>query len=89
MGANRRKNPDESGARVGCTANDLHFFGGSARAIWVGFDTAQAQPIGIWVLHSLDHPADAKRAQSIGGIFDAFHLMPEIGEGKKNVIQRG
>ncbi len=41
------------------------------------------------MLFRLNHPADGKRAQRGGGVFDALHLQPQIGQGVEDLIQRG
>ena len=58
MGAGGRENTDKAGLGIGRTADDLHLFGATTGTVGKGFHPADAQAVGVRVLHSLDHPAD-------------------------------
>ena len=55
--------------RIWCTTNDLCF----AR---IGFHLTYAQFICVWVFFRMHNFADGKLCQSLGRVFDAFHLKP-------------
>ena len=73
VAAGRRKDALHAGARVGRAAHDLH------RAA-AGIDLAQAEPIGVGVLHGLDDIADHETLQGLGRVGDTFDLEPKHGE---------
>ena len=80
MGAGGGENADKAGFRIGRTADDLHFFGPATGAIGIGFHPADAQTVGVGVLHGLDHPADAESAQLCCGVRDPLNLQPKVGQ---------
>jgi hypothetical protein len=73
MGAGRREHALHAGARIGRAADDLD----DAAA---GIDLADAQAVGIGVLHGLDHVADDEGLQAAALSVDALDLEAEIGE---------
>ena len=83
------ENPNQAHARVRCTTHDLHFFTGGVRPVWPCFNPALAQPVGIGMLHRFDHPADAKRAQFVGWVFNAFNFQTKIGQRIEDVLEAG
>ena len=45
-----------------------------------GVDLADAQPVGVGMLHGLDDVADDEALQRLGRVGDAFDLEPEHGQ---------
>lgn len=85
---NRSKDADKAGAGVWRATNHLHLLHGAFGAIGPGGHTAQAQTIGIGVLHRFDHPANPKCTQLFRRIFNAFNLVAQIGQGVEDVVKR-
>ena len=74
MGANRRKNADQTGAGVGRAADHLNLDHGGAGTAGVGGDTAQAQAVGIGVGCGLDHLGNREGTQFFRWIINGFDL---------------
>ena len=62
-----------AGARIRCAADHGH------RAV-AGIDRADAQPVGVRVLHRLDHVRDAERRQRGAAVLDAFQFQADAGQ---------
>ena len=73
VAAGRGEDALHAGARVGRAAHDLDH----ARA---GIDLADAQAIGVGMLHGLDHMAHDEALQGFGRVGDALDLEAEHGE---------
>ena len=89
MRARRGKDPDKPGFRVRCAADDLHLLGPAAGAIGEGFYPADAQTVGIGVLHSLDYTTDAESAQLGRWVLDPLDLKAQIGQRVGQRVDRG
>ena len=88
MRAGRGEDAHEARPRIRRAADDLNFFRPAPGAVGEGLDPADPQPVGIGVLHRLDHPRDAEGAEFGRRVLDPLHLHPEIGQGGKDRIQR-
>jgi len=73
----RRKDADQPGPRIRRPADDLNLHRRLARSVGPGLDPAQAQAVGIGMLHRLDHPADGKGRQRGGRVLDPFHFQSQ------------
>ena len=75
--ADRREHALHAGARVGRAAHHLH-------DTLAGIDLADAQLVGVRVLHRFDHIADGEGRQVLGAVLDMLDLEPDHGEGARD-----
>ncbi len=82
VGPDRGVDGDQAGAGVGRAADDL-------LAAVPGVDLADAQAVGVGVLHRLDDAGDREGLQLRAGILDVLDLEAGHGHGVHHLIDRG
>ena len=80
-GTRRGKHRAQPGPRVGCAADD-------ARDPCAGIDLADAQPVGVGVLHRLQNMCHAECRQRRAGVGDALQLETDAGQPVRDGVQR-
>ena len=72
----------DAGPRVGGAADDLKLADG-------GQHLADAQLVGVRMLLGLEHVTDGEGREALGGVRDALDLEAEIGQGERDLVERG
>ena len=80
--AGRGEHALHAGARIRRAAHHAH-------RVVAGIDHADAQPVGVGVLHRLDHAGDAERREGGAAVLHVLQFQADAGQRVGDLVQRG